>query len=674
MRLSRLYGALVLLLAASFALGEDRSSAASFSPSCPEAQIVAGKYQFPALVFRYNPSAPDAELKSPGELNLRIADLTFLSGVPVQSVPMTKQPDGTWSTKLSLNGLEVSYFVFYFEDGLHRVDRNHGNYWDILGCTAGEPSAVAVMRQAMTWQGKLTAPGIERPLSLDRAIAILRDDLTRFPDHTADYGEIWIVELEQAGKTQAAFQQVASEIDRFLAAHGTDYDDVSMVCGVVAASQDGFPASTVAGLRQAVVNLPETAEAFVWNRGRKQPVPRDTAWHRRMEKTMHDRLLAELDLWPAQNEPNDEKRVSLLLAYAASYSGSAQAGTAYLEAFTTEERLKNVPGAERVEAAWSAWDSKSPDPPAVLAHFYLNQKVKLDQALVLLNQAQALFDAGILALNDPAASRNIDSFGKSRAIREVGISPRSKGRIEFLRAQVELLSGDLPRARADFDAAEKAMAGNPEVEYAAGQAREKMGDLAPALDAYLAAASVLYTSALEAQPAYERVFVKLKRGSIEAADRQIEARIREAQKKVAAEYVPVRLNQAAPEFSFHAVNGRLVDNAAEKGRYAVINFWSVGCAPCRLELPGLLDFKRAHPKVDVTAVAIDDNPRRVRDYLVAHNLGALQVAVVSDLPSRLATGWPTTLVFDGAGKLQFVHKGLMPDVEAILDKDLELLQ
>jgi tetratricopeptide (TPR) repeat protein len=142
-----------------------------------------------------------------------------------------------------------------------------------------------------------------------------------------------------------------------------------------------------------------------------------------------------------------------------------------------EATLKNVAGVENAEESWSAWDPKNPDSPAVLAHFYLDEKVRLDKAVELLNQVQALYTAAIPKDAEPNSNRLYRDGIKSHVMREVVTTTAYGRRIEFLRGQIYLLLDELPQARADLEVAVKATPDKPEVEYAVGQVRERMGDL-----------------------------------------------------------------------------------------------------------------------------------------------------------------------------------------------------
>ena len=61
-------------------------------------------------------------------------------------------------------------------------------------------------------------------------------------------------------------------------------------------------------------------------------------------------------------------------------------------------------------------------------------------------------------------------------------------------------------------------------------------------------------------------------------------------------------------------------------------------------------------------------------FLAAHHLESLRVAVSNGWPQEFGViGTPATVVIDRFGQIQFVHAGQLPDLGAILGKDLEAL-
>lgn len=64
----------------------------------------------------------------------------------------------------------------------------------------------------------------------------------------------------------------------------------------------------------------------------------------------------------------------------------------------------------------------------------------------------------------------------------------------------------------------------------------------------------------------------------------------------------------APSFSVKALNGEAYDLESLKGKVVVLNFWFIGCAPCRIEIPGLNELIKDYAEKEVVfiAFALDD--------------------------------------------------------------------
>lgn len=81
--------------------------------------------------------------------------------------------------------------------------------------------------------------------------------------------------------------------------------------------------------------------------------------------------------------------------------------------------------------------------------------------------------------------------------------------------------------------------------------------------------------------------------------------------------------RAAPAFSIPRVDGgRSIDSASLRGRYAVIDFWSSWCPPCRLEAPELA---AAYPAlqamgVEMVGIAIWDEQGAVLRHVTRYGV------------------------------------------------------
>jgi thiol-disulfide isomerase/thioredoxin len=652
---------------ATSALGQDATKltavpVVTVEPACPEWTRPADRSQHslpPHITVHYNPNVPGARLVSAQSVTLFLASVEP-SPSETMTLPLIRSADGTWQAEFDA---KPDYLLmFFFKDQQNRIDNNRGEYWDIPLCIGGEPDPQSVLERASTYDGHLIAPGIQRAPNLARAVEILKDELKRRPDDYLQYFWLWHDELKIGGETDSAYGQVSREVDAFITAHGTEPDALFQISGFIGPEQQKVEPNVVERYRKALIALPQSAEAIQRSRiGVVNHISRE-----RFVALMQPAVtgeLGELDYWPASWEKDPGRRAAALLAFAAHYPESYRAGEAYAEAFGSEREINNVAGMEAVFDKWAAFDPENPDPLAVMAHFYIDRKMKLDRAVQMLDAALPLF----------AKARS----GRPKSIMSVEVmagSPRDKGKIEFLRGQANLLLNNLPAARADLETAAKAMPDKPDVLYLLGQSREKMGATTEALDAYLAAASAPYQDSAAPREAYERLFVAQKLGTQEDADQKLFARISANAHSAAAQYVPIPLDRPAPKFTFTDLAGNTFDNEAAQGKPTILSFWSVWCGPCVPELPLLEDFHRAHPNVNLLTVAIHNKPEDVKATLSSRKLNTLPVALRNDWPQDFGVNQvPTTIVIDRLGHIQFVHVGQLSDLVAILDKDLDAL-
>src|SRR5262245_30643640 len=74
--------------------------------------------------------------------------------------------------------------------------------------------------------------------------------------------------------------------------------------------------------------------------------------------------------------------------------------------------------------------------------------------------------------------------------------------------------------------------------------------------------------------------------------------------------------EAKLEFSLPDLDGKPVGLNTFKGKVLVINFWASWCAPCKVEIPGLLDLYERYRRrgLEVVGIAVDEPVTVVRPY------------------------------------------------------------
>jgi Tfp pilus assembly protein PilF len=504
-------------------------------PACMEWVEAAERRQpriTPRIAIRYNPRAPGARLASAQALTLVIATQN-VAGFDSAKIPMTRTTDGSWQAEFTPKPSHsiTSYSIFFFEDEKSAIDNHAGQYWDILDCDRGEPNPFAVLRQAWTYEGPMVAPGIQRAPDLARALAILKADLEVHPGHyNRDYYEVWNYELKLGSESPSAYEQVGRELDAFLTEHSKSFHAMLELADFIGPRQRELPSGVVQHFRQAANALPESEAG---------------------------QINSELDYLLLSSEQDEQKQAQGYVALADKYPQSSYRTSAYERAFNCKLELKDVAGAEAVFEKLTALDRESAWPLLSMAQLYIDQKIKLDRAVKLLDAADATL-TGYGARYSP------------------GALAMERERTEFLRGQASLLLGDLPQARAHLEAAAQSKPDDPKALYALGDVYERTGDKAKALEAYFTAACAPYEESSGPREAYERLFVAQKQGTAENAEQKILERVTQNTKRAAAEYTPIPFNRPAPKFSFTDLHGKPFDNQAAKGKPALLTFWSPG--------------------------------------------------------------------------------------------------
>jgi thiol-disulfide isomerase/thioredoxin len=125
---------------------------------------------------------------------------------------------------------------------------------------------------------------------------------------------------------------------------------------------------------------------------------------------------------------------------------------------------------------------------------------------------------------------------------------------------------------------------------------------------------------------------------------------------------------ALTQTKFQDLSGESGSLEQWRGRVLVVNFWASWCAPCREEIPGLVNIHREYAAkgLQIVGIAVDSADKaRESASALGVNYPVLVAGIESiDLTRRLgnrASALPFTLVFDRSGKVIATHLGILSE-------------
>jgi thiol-disulfide isomerase/thioredoxin len=119
-----------------------------------------------------------------------------------------------------------------------------------------------------------------------------------------------------------------------------------------------------------------------------------------------------------------------------------------------------------------------------------------------------------------------------------------------------------------------------------------------------------------------------------------------------------------PDFQLGSNKGEMVSPADFAGKTVLINFWATWCAPCRQEMPMLMDLQRKHGAegLQVVGIALDD-VRQVRDFVETYGIsypilmGETDVFETSAAYGNTEGVLPFSLLVDNLGIVRWQYAG-----------------
>lgn len=295
-----------------------------------------------------------------------------------------------------------------------------------------------------------------------------------------------------------------------------------------------------------------------------------------------------------------------------------------------------------IESIYSGWVEEEPENPHPyynMANAYLTRGRNLEQAWKLIQKAIVLILEGKLRLYE-------DISGKMTAM--------------FIPAYFKV-SSDI-----SFELGEKSWA---LAELMAAQSFQK--EVRPE---YKEAEAKIWKS-LGYYERAENAFVEaLKLGSAEAKEELKSLYVKQYEKEAGfEEYLKTALDTAepsskdknppAPDFEVTSLAGDKLNPAALKGKVVVLNFWFIGCAPCRVEIPGLNKLTEEFKEEDVVFIAFAmDQAEALKNYLKEH---PFTYKIIPDAAKTAAlfkaNVFPTHIIIDKQGRIAYRLTGGSPD-------------
>lgn len=127
-------------------------------------------------------------------------------------------------------------------------------------------------------------------------------------------------------------------------------------------------------------------------------------------------------------------------------------------------------------------------------------------------------------------------------------------------------------------------------------------------------------------------------------------------------------------FSVTDINGKKITSEELKGKTIVINFWFIGCPPCRNEIPELNKLVDKYAGKDAVFVAFAVDGKAELETFLGKTEYKYSIIPASDevIKSYNVSVFPTNIVIDGGGKISYYKIGYMPEFMEELDKAIEM--
>jgi thiol-disulfide isomerase/thioredoxin len=133
---------------------------------------------------------------------------------------------------------------------------------------------------------------------------------------------------------------------------------------------------------------------------------------------------------------------------------------------------------------------------------------------------------------------------------------------------------------------------------------------------------------------------------------------------IAPRYLSVANAHPAPHVNYQTLSGKPFVLTQHRGHVVFLDFWASWCEPCKLSLPMVEKFARAHAEVDVVPVDVGEPRAVVAAFARSHDMRnvALDPQALSQGFFQI-DGFPTMVVIDPQGRIRATWTGFNPAIQ-----------
>jgi peroxiredoxin len=291
-----------------------------------------------------------------------------------------------------------------------------------------------------------------------------------------------------------------------------------------------------------------------------------------------------------------------------------------------------------IRSVCDPWMEEEPDNPlpySVLAEAYSEKTGEHQKAISLLDKAIALLLRGKLRFHN-----DVSGFRTQRYLPEW----------HKKRAEIHIRIGNASKALADIKAAQTfEMEARPEYFETEGKIWQKLGLYDRANGAWLQA---LKLGSKEAENFLQEIYQD-RHESMEGFETYLSQAL-EKQKGTGSEE-----KEMAPDFDVTTLEEESLKLSDLRGKVIVLNFWFVGCAPCRVEMPGLNTLTDEFKDEDVIFIAFAlDNPEALQKFLKEEEFTYQIIPDAGKIVSLYGVKvFPTHVLINKRGEIEFMLTG-----------------
>ena len=133
----------------------------------------------------------------------------------------------------------------------------------------------------------------------------------------------------------------------------------------------------------------------------------------------------------------------------------------------------------------------------------------------------------------------------------------------------------------------------------------------------------------------------------------------------------------ANNFTLKSKSGKNIKLSEYRGQVVLLNFWASWCGPCRAEMPALDALYKKYKSLGFVVLGVNVDDKKDKADALLKKI-PVSFPILYDTDKKITelysvSAMPSSYFIDRDGKIRSIHKGYLPEYDALYRKEVKAL-